>query len=216
MVPHRIIQGWIGPNPMPERERAWCAEMKRMNSGWTHVLFGNEALEKYGRDPYVKAMQDAKRPMAFIVDRIRALMLAEEGGIWLDPDCQPKRPLDLLKHIWDAPEVEFVMAMRNPHRPLVALHRGVTLCDNTIMASAPGSRMIRRILNLWKPTQIVVDGHATGVEMLARVDGYRERLLGFAHFYDLQDNPEAIVLHDPHNMGSWVAQMKAERLAVTA
>lgn len=216
-VPRRIIQGWIGSQPMPERERGWCAEMKRINPTWTHVLFGNEVLERYARDPYVKAMQDTKRPMAFIVDRIRALMLAEGGGVWLDPDCQPIRPLDTLKNIWDAPEVEFVMGLRNPHRSMVALHRGVTLCDNTIMASAPNSRMIRRILNLWKPNQVVVDGHATGVEMLAQIDGYRERLVGFRYFYDLQDNPEAIVLHDAHNMGSWVPQIKAERerMAVT-
>lgn len=216
MTPRRIIQGWVGPNPMPDRERKWCEQMRQMNPGWEYVLFGNEALEKYGSDPYVKALLDRKRPMAFVADRIRVLMLQESGGIWLDPDCQPIRPLDTLAKIWDAPEVEFVMGLRSPYRPRVALHRGVTLCDNTVICSAPKSRLIRRINGLWRPESIQVDGHACGVEVLANLDGITDRMVGYRYFYDLEVSPSTVILHDPHNLGSWVPQIQQERNAVTA
>lgn len=189
--------------------------MKRMNPTWKHRLWGNEVLEKYGQDPYVKALLDRNRPKAFVCDRIRALMLQESGGTWLDPDCEPVRPLDTLAKLWDAPEVEFVMGLRSPYRPRVALHRGVTLCDNTFVASAPNSRLIRRVLNLWRPESIQVDGHACGVEVLANLDGITDRMVGYRYFYDLEQGPQTIVLHDSHNLGSWVPQIRDERLAMT-
>lgn len=199
---------------MPDRESYWCNQITRINPTWDHRVFGNEILNEYGQDPYVKALISRGEAWAFVMDRIRALLLAKHGGIWLDPDCQPARPLDTRKDLWDDKDVEFVMGLRSPHRPLVALHRGVTLCDNTIMASAPNSRMIRRILSLWTPNHVRVDGHATGVEMIANLDGVRERLIGYRYFYDLQDNPDAIVLHDHSNLGSWVEQEKAKRMTL--
>lgn len=215
MIPRRIIQGWVGPNPMPERERGWCAQMKAMNPGWGYVLFGNEALEKYGNDPYVKALLDRKRPMAFVCDRIRVLMLKEGGGIWLDPDAQPIRPLDTLAKIWDAPEVEFVMSGRNPYRPRVALSRGINVFDNTFFGSAPESRLIRRIHSLWRPEMVQVDGGQCGREAFANLDGITDRVIGYQPFYDLEIGPSTVVLHDAHNLGSWVPQIRDERLAMT-
>lgn len=216
-IPRIIHQGWVGPSPMPERERGWCEQMRKMNSpSWGYRLFGNEALDKYGSDPYVKALVDRKRPWAFVCDRIRVLILAEHGGVWLDPDCQPIRPLGVLDKIWTDAQVEFVMGLRNPYRPLIALHRGVTLCDNTIIASAPNSRMIRRISALWKPERIQVNGHDVGVEYMANLDGVTDRMVGYRYFYDLEETPQTIVLHDAANLGSWTAQMKAERIAMTS
>lgn len=215
MIPRRIIQGWVGPNPMPEREQQWCAQMKAMNPKWEHLLFGNEMLEKHGQDPYVRAMLIQKRPWAFVCDRIRALILNEVGGIWMDPDCQPIRPLDNLAKIWDAPEVEFVTSCRSPYRPRVALQRGVNLMDNTVMASAPKSRMIKRILALWRPEAMQVDGGCCGREALAHLDGFSDRMLGYQYFYDLEQGPNTIVLHDCHNLGSWVPQVRDERIAMT-
>lgn len=215
MIPRIIHQGWIGPKPMPEREKAWCAEMARMNPTWAHNLFGNSILEKYGRDTYVKALMDLGKPWAFVVDRIRVLLLREEGGVWLDPDCQPVKPLDSIKMmdgpstIWDAP-FTFIAGFRSPDRPDVALHRGVTLLDNTFLASAPDSRIARRLVALWKPNSVVIDGHATGVEILRNTQS-DVLLLNHRYFYSTQPYPETVVLHDAHNLQSWVEQSRAER-----
>jgi hypothetical protein len=193
---------------MPERERAWCAEMGRMNPTWRHNVFGNEILEKYGREPYVKAMIDLRKPWAFVCDRIRVLLLKEEGGVWLDPDCQPVKPLDSISHVWDGPHT-FVAGFRSPDRPQVALHRGVTLLDNTFLGSAKDSRMIRRLAALWKPESVVIDGHATGVEVMRSIDT-DVAILNHRYFYSLQQYPETIALHDGHNLASWVAEHRAE------
>lgn len=213
-IPRRIFQGWIGEKPMPEREQKWCAQMAQMNPGWEHRLFGNEILEKYGRDPYVKALLDLGKPKAFVVDRIRMLLLRDEGGIWLDPDCQPIRPLDTIKDVWDGPAA-FVAGFRSPDRPDVALHRGVTLLDNTFLASAKNSRMCQRILALWRPQNLIVDGHAVGVEIMRNC--YSDvALLNHRYFYSTQNLPETIVLHDNQNLASWVKQTRESQTRMIA
>lgn len=194
---------------MPDRERGWCAEMGRINHGWKHNLFGNEILEQYGRDPYVKALIELQKPWAHVCDRIRILLLREHGGVWLDPDCQPIRPLDTIRQVWDGPHT-FVAGFRSPDRPQVALHRGVMLVDNTFLASAPDSRMVRRIMSLWRPESVVIDGHAVGVEIMRNIHT-DVAMLNHRYFYGMKAEPETIVLHDPHNLGSWVDQTKSQK-----
>jgi hypothetical protein len=205
-VPRHIFQGWIGDKPMPDREKRWCEQMGKMNPGWSHYVFGNEILEKYGSDTYVKALLDLGKPKAFVVDRIRMLLLRDEGGVWLDPDAQPIRPLDSLNPLWDGPST-FIAGFRSPDRPDVALHRGVTLLDNTFLASAPNSRMCQRILSLWRPQNVVIDGHAVGVEILRNCHS-DVTLLNHRYFYATQIHPETIALHDSHNLASWVQQTR--------
>lgn len=193
---------------MPERERQWCAEAKRMNPSWEFRQFGNEVMEKYGRDVYVREMMDKGSPMAFVTDRIRVLLLKEHGGIWLDPDCQPIKPLDSI-NIWDGPQT-FMAAFRSPDRPEVALHRGVSLLDNTFLASAPNSRMINRLISCWTPKTPVIDGHGVGVEILRSINSDCV-MLNHRYFYALQQFPETICLHDAHNLGSWCSQRENEQ-----
>lgn len=209
MIPRLVHQCWCGPKPIPEREKTWCAEMKFINPGWDVHFYGNEILDTYASDPYVKALVSLEKPWAFVTDRIRMLLLRDHGGIWLDPDCQPVRPLDSIADVWDGPAT-FVAGFRSPDRPDVALHRGVTLLDNTFLASAPNSRMCQRILSLWRPQNVVVDGHATGVEIMRNCHS-DVVLLNHRYFYATQMLPESVVLHDAHNLASWVAETKAEQ-----
>lgn len=207
MLPRLLHQAWVGPTPIPEREKVWCEQMRAMNQTWNVRLYGNELLERYGRDPYVSALTSQNKAWAFVCDRLRVLLLRDEGGGWLDPDCQPLKPLDSLK-IWDSPNIEFGFSLRSPYRQGVALHRGISLADNTFIASAPGSRLIKRVAALWTPQRIVVDGHATGCEVLANLDGLTDAVLNYRYFYDMQPTPDAIVLHDSHNLASWVPSVK--------
>jgi hypothetical protein len=213
MIPRIVHQAWVGPAPIPEREKQWCAEMKTMNPTWDVRFYGNELLAEYAHDPYVRALQDQQKPLAFVTDRLRMLLLREHGGIWLDPDCQPIRPLDELKARWDSPAT-FIAAFRSPHRPQVALHRGVSLIDNTFLASAPNSRMCQRILSLWRPESIIIDGHAVGVEIMNNCD-MDVMLLKHHYFYAMQNLPETICLHDHHNLESWVVETRrAQNLVI--
>lgn len=197
---------------MPDREKAWCEQMKTLNREFEHHVFGNEILERYGRDPYVAELVSKGEAHAFVVDRLRCLLLRDEGGIWLDPDCQPVRSLGMLNHIWDDPKLTFVHGLRPPLRPGVALHRGVTLADNTFLASAPNSRVISRVLEAWTPARPLVNGHDIGIQVLTYID-HDVCTLGYKYFYDLNQGPDTIVLHDGHNSGSWVEQQKAKKYA---
>lgn len=216
MIPRKIHQAWVGNKPIPEREAAWCAEMKRMNQGSFDVkMHGNELLERYSSDPYVAELVSKGEAWAFVCDRLRCLLLRDEGGIWLDPDCQPIRPLKALDHIWNDSKVQFVTSFRHPLRPGVALHRGVTLADNTFMASAPGSRDIMRVLEAWTPLRSLVNGHDIGIQVMIYGEYPETAWLPYKYFYDLNPGPDTLVLHDGHNSGSWVKQLKERQHALT-
>lgn len=204
MIPKIVHQAWVGPSPIPDRERQWCTDMKRMNADFDVRFYGNEALQTYGQDPYIRDLIDRGQPWAFVSDRLRVLLLRDHGGIWLDCDCQPIRPLNTLNWVWGS-HATFSWGNRNPHRPGVALHRGVSVIDNTYLASAPGSRMINRILELWTPRAFQVDGHGTGIQIMCyQNDGVFDCLpLPFKYFYALQPEPDSVVLHDAHNLYTW-------------
>lgn len=208
MIERKCQQIWIGPKPIPDRERQWCAEMARINPTWKHTLHGNELLARFAADPYVKHLETEAREnpkkWAFLSDRLRILLLREDGGIYLDADCQPIRPLDSLP-IWDRADLDFVAGLRSPHRKDVALHRAVPMVDNTFLASAKGGKMVSRIASLWSPSAPILDGHGTGVAILEHAD-YTTVLLNHRHCYSEQIFPETIVMHDTHNLGSWTSQ----------
>lgn len=212
-IPRICHQAWVGPAPIPEREKQWCAQMKQMNPTWDVRLYGNELLETYFDDIYIKALQAFEKPWAFVTDRLRMLLLRDHGGVWLDCDCQPIRPLDTLG-LWDNPWTSFVAGFRSPDRPQVALHRNVSLIDNTFLASAPNSRMCQRILSLWRPTTVVIDGHAVGVEIIRNCHS-DVVLLNHRYFYSMHNLPETIVLHDNQNLESWVKETREAQLRTT-
>jgi len=201
MIDRKIHSIWIGPNPLPAREKQWSDRMAIINPTWKYQLHGNELLARYATDPYISAMQTRKAPLAFVADRLRILLLRDEGGVYLDADCQPIRPLDSIS-IWDKPELDFVMGFRSPHRKDVALHRGIALVDNHFMASSKGGRMVNRIASLWAPDHIVINGHDTGICAIENAD-WTTMFLGQKFFCAMQEFPETIVLHDCHNIGSW-------------
>lgn len=212
MIPTLLHQIWAGPAPLPDRERQWCSEMGRLNWPWKHTLHGNETLERYGQDPYIKAMLAKGEKWAYVSDRLRVLLLRDEGGVYLDADCQPMMALKRLS-IWEREDLDFVAAMRSPHRKEVALHRGVSLIDNTFLASAKKGRMIGKIEALWTPAAVtgegMINGNRTGIAIMEAIDD-TVILLNHRYIYAEQAFPETIVLHDAHNLGSWRPQYEAK------
>lgn len=206
MIPRRIHQIWCGPKPIPEREKQWCAEMQRMNPTWSHKLHGNELLERYAQDTYIKAMVAKGEKMAFITDRLRILLLRDEGGVYVDADAQPMKPFDSLP-VWDMAHVDFVAGLRSPQRKEVALHRAVPIIDNTFMASVPNGRLVNRIESLWNPGAITgekmaINGHRTGVAIMEHAS-WDTVLLNHRFIYCETTYPESLILHDSHNLHSW-------------
>jgi len=202
MIPRTLHQIWIGPKPVPNREKHWCEQMAILNKSWKHTLHGNELLQTYKDDPYIRTMLDRQMSLAFVADRLRILLLRDHGGVYLDADCEPIKPLDSWPN-WDRPELDFVAGLRNPHRKDVALHRAIPLIDNTFLGSAKGGNMVNRIAALWSPSHIVIDGHATGCAILEAATYPETALLMHRFIYAMEKFPETLVLHDATNLGSW-------------
>jgi len=206
MIPRRCHQIWCGAKPIPDREKVWCTEMQRMNPAWAYKLHGNELMERYAQDTYIKAMVAKSEKMAFITDRLRILILRDEGGVYVDADAQPIRPFDSIP-VWDMPHVDFVAGLRSPQRKEVALHRGVPVVDNTFMASVPNGRLVTRIESIWTPSAITgekmaINGHRTGVAILEHAS-WDTVLLNQRFIYCETTYPESLILHDSHNLHSW-------------
>jgi hypothetical protein len=179
--------------------------MRRMNigHGFEYKLHGNDLLTRYASDPYVHYLTESGEKLAFVADRLRLLLLRDEGGIYIDADAKPIRPFSLLNGLWESPTIQFAYGHRNPWRPNVALHRGVAFVDNTFLASEKNGWMVNHLLTLWRPEHKVVDGGALGKEIL-RKGNWTCADTGVEPFYSEQDTPNTICLHDSINLGSWV------------
>lgn len=202
MIPPIIHQIWIGPKPIPENCRGWCERFKTMNPGWRHTLHGSELLERYASDPFIRSMQATEEKVAFVTDRLRVLLLRDEGGIYIDSDAEPVRPLATLNRVWNGVRTDFVTGMRPPDRRFVALHRGVSFVDNTVMASARQGRMILRLCALYTSDKPKQTGYTQGLEVLRSADETTV-LMNYRYFYSETIMPETVLLHDGHNLGSW-------------
>lgn len=200
MIERRILQGWAGPHQPPDMVVKFCAQMRVMNPEMEYLWLGNEYLKRHENDPYVRHMVSRGEPWAFVMDRLRVLALKEHGGIWIDPDAQPLRPLKDLP-IWDK-DWDFVTAHRSPYRAEVQVKRGVAVCDNTVMGSAKNGRMINRLVNLSDSRAPVRKGAAYGWEIMDQ-SGPDTCWLNSRAFYSMEKNPEAFILHDNQNLASW-------------
>lgn len=202
-LPKKLHQVWIGSH-MPVMYREWTARVKRMNPDWEHRLWGNELLERYAEDPFVAWMVSTNERKAFLVDRLRVLLLRDEGGLYADVDCYPVRPLRMLASIWDDPRIQFVAGMRPPDRRGVSLSApGVAFIDNTVLASVPVGDMAKRLCDLYRADARRHTGFSMGREIIRNADE-RTVLLNWRFFYSDSENPDAIFLHDSLNMGSWL------------
>ena len=185
--------------------------MKRINPTWTYDLHGNELLDRYGEDIYVKFMLSKGEKWAYVSDRLRVLVLRDEGGVYIDADAEPVKPFDSVP-FWDMDHVDFAYGGRSTGRKQVALARGVSFIDNTFMGSRPNGRMITILDNLWSPATVTGEGNVVNGGLCGRTifdhQNWTCAPLGFKYIYSETLFPETIVLHDAHNLGSWRPEYK--------
>lgn len=176
--------------------------VRRANPTFQYILHdGHEHME----DPFIKRAIDRKVSTAFIVDRIRMLVLAKHGGIYVDADCAAVKSFESIAPILDDTSTDFIYGLRSPDRKEVRLHGGVPLVDNSVLASAKNGRMINRLLELYHPSTPDQTGHSIGLHILRHADG-GSRGLNYRYFYAQERYPETIVDHDSINLASWVKQ----------
>jgi hypothetical protein len=89
-VLHRI---WLGPDPMPEAQRALGESWARHHPGWEHRLWRADDLPELGVQAEILSRSDNPVELA---DVARFYVLARHGGACVDADLECLRPLDPL------------------------------------------------------------------------------------------------------------------------
>lgn len=88
-----IHQIWIGPEPMPVRERYFTRDLKAMNPSWEYKLWTDApTLPTHIQEVYDIFGKDGQ--YAFQADLLRMFLIKEYGGMYVDVDFQPLKPLD--------------------------------------------------------------------------------------------------------------------------
>lgn len=93
-IPKTLHQIWIGPDRLPAKYAAFIARWKALHPGWGHRLWGNELLDRVW--PGYRWLVDGLEHPALKSDFLRYWLLYVHGGVYLDVDFEPFRPIDEL------------------------------------------------------------------------------------------------------------------------
>lgn len=107
MIPRFIHQVWIGPDPCPAEFANWGIRWHVLHGGWGYRLWTNDALAEFPlrNQPLWDAAPDIVpgHEWQFRSDLARYEILAEYGGVYVDLDMEPLRPIDdLVAGVGDA------------------------------------------------------------------------------------------------------------------
>lgn len=85
-----LHQIWVGPYPMPDRERSFVLELLRLNPGIQHHLWTNKNLPALPQNIFDAFESfEKQKDYAHQADILRAFLVSEFGGIYLDVDFKP-------------------------------------------------------------------------------------------------------------------------------
>ena len=135
-IPRRLHQIWLGGRPLPARWEDFSKRLQAMNPDWEYHRWADADADAllFGT-PYEPAYRAWSNP-GFRSDILRLLILQQVGGVYLDTDCEPVRPLSPLL----AGRMGFIGATFSP-QPIVEV-----LVENAVMAACPGHPFLEAAL----------------------------------------------------------------------
>lgn len=102
MIPPILHRVWPGEDAMPEAFRSWGEAWQKMHPGWQHICWRPGMLEGWMLNQQVYDAAEAHDPHDFLRFRsclARLEILYRHGGVYVDTDTEPLRPIDeLLDH----------------------------------------------------------------------------------------------------------------------
>lgn len=177
MIPRITHQVWLGPAPVPRQHDLWRERLIALNPDWQHywhAAFGDQSMSAAAES-----------------NILRLYMLHKYGGIYLDTDCEPIKPL--------APLLE--------HEAFIARQPDGVFC-NAVMGATPKHPWIKWMLDRALAEQHKHDA-AWACHMIAESPMEGVSVVPTELFYswnwDQQPaapHPEALVAH--HWSGSWL------------
>ena len=198
-IPKIIHQIWIGDKNMPDYCKEFCERMKKTHKmrGWEYKFWGNELLDVYKDDIFIKNyLKDPELyKWAHISDRIRHLMLRDNGGVYVDIDCNIIKPLDyIMDQLSD--NITFFCGARKGR-----LTHGC-MFEIALMGCVKNSRITNAVLDSYEDINWANGGSMHSDVILMNIDP-DVAIFNYKRFYDLELTEHTVVLHDPYNLGSW-------------
>ena len=95
-IPKVLHQIWVGRGEMPEHQRRWRRRFAEMNPDWTLHLWTDDELPFpiLNRRAWDACLAVGATPgCAMRSDILRLELMARVGGVYLDTDIKPVRPL---------------------------------------------------------------------------------------------------------------------------
>jgi len=133
-VPKLFHQMWLrnSPGPIPATYRKWTEEWKDTHKDWTYRLWTSiPPLTPPSLDLWQRAAEISPDTVEqFRSDIARYEILYQYGGVWVDIDCQPQKPIDPLC------DVEAFVAWEVQDR----------WASNAIMGAVPGHPFIKELI----------------------------------------------------------------------
>jgi mannosyltransferase OCH1-like enzyme len=90
LIPKVFHQIWLGPKPLPDKFKEWADKWLALNPGWKMDWWTDEHLPEMSN----KKEFDAADKMAAKSDILRYDICHRYGGIYIDSDLEPLRPIE--------------------------------------------------------------------------------------------------------------------------
>jgi mannosyltransferase OCH1-like enzyme len=187
IIPRRLHQIWLGPNPLPEEFAAYRETWRMHHPDWELKLWTEENLPS---DLRRHEVYDRLRVPAERADILRLEVLWREGGVYVDTDFECRQSLEPF-----VGEVDFFTAYLKPGR-----------MNNAIIGATARHPILDRALNVMHPrTRYGYDKRAAGPLFFDDlVSQYTDvRIFEPSLFYPstLADQAVAVAIH--HQARSW-------------
>ena len=140
MIPKKLHQIWVGDKEMPEQFKEWAKEWKELNPDFEYKMW---TVNEFGENKFIeKAIEMGD--YRFVSDWMRANILYNEGGVYVDVDIKAFKPIreDLLEN-------EF---------GLVKINQWWYQCG--FLLASKGNKVIREVLDEYKYYDKVVKQYA--------------------------------------------------------
>lgn len=112
LLPKVFHQIWLGPRKVPASFQAWADRWLALNPGWKMQWWTDQRLpDIVNRTPFEQADK-----MAAKSDILRYEILARDGGVYIDSDMEPLRPIEEL-----LPQVNAFYGDERPDTPCNAI-----------------------------------------------------------------------------------------------
>ena len=97
MIPKIIHQWWTGD--LPAHIEGWMDEWRRLHPDWSYRLHEDDISGQFDADlkrcwDMVPDLWRADTVARIRSNIVRVWLLSEQGGVWVDADIQPLRPID--------------------------------------------------------------------------------------------------------------------------